>query len=201
MAKRFFATKLGAPGKRADIIVKDHTFIGRGSEKEVHDVKVVFERGAKKRSKPFALKKFNEIQDHEHPWCNPVQQVKNYNALKKLNSDRKLGLKMIDTFRLIDAPGRTPGILATRLMTFSWRFFPKLPAEYREKVITEIQRQMTVVRENGYMINMDAFVLVQKGTEIVPVIADFKFIHPRVSKEDFERTTAAIREHAEKHRR
>ncbi len=199
MAKRFFATKKD-PFKKSTIVVKSHGLLGIGSEKEVHDATVSVERGKRSKQREFVIKKFHEVETHNHSYSNPVIQVQNYNALKELNREKKLGLTIISTFRLIDAPGRTPGIVATRFRVLDWKYFPAVPAEVRENVMNEIQRQMKIVRDNGFTINFDAFVLASDGRNITPTIADFKFIHPRLAKETHEKYSAAAEEQARKSR-
>lgn len=194
MVKRFFATKKD-PMKKSTIVVKEHGLIGRGSEKEVHEVRVIVERKKKQKKLNLALKRFDEIFNHEHPWSNPANQVKNYNFLRTMNIEKKLGLNIIPTFRLIEAPGKTPGIVATKLKVLDWKFLHHASEKVINEVISDMERQRAIVKREGFEIGIDAFVIAKKGDSLVPVIADFKAIRPMYSQSYLDHKLAQIEAH------
>ena len=199
MVRSFFAIKKGGL-KKSTITVKAHGLIGEGSERKVYEAKVVVLRNKKgklKRGKTLklALKRFDQIYEHDHPWSNPFVQVRNFNSLKELNTKKKLGLNIIPTYRLIEAPGKTPGIVATNLRILNWEFFKKVPEKTRKEVLEKIKSQMDIVKGEGFDIAFDAFALVKVKDGFVPYIADFKSIHPARSQLEIEKKLAEVEAH------
>ncbi|MFA5931405.1 MAG: hypothetical protein WC821_03770 [archaeon] len=199
MVKSFFAIKKGGL-KKSTITVREHGLIGMGSEREVHEAKVVVLRnkqGKLKRGKTLklALKRFDQVYEHDHPWSNPFVQVRNFNSLKELNTKKKLGLNIIPTYRLIEAPTRTPGIVATNLRILNWEFFKKVPEKVKKEVLDKIKEQMDIVKSEGFDIAFDAFALVKVKDDLVPYIADFRSVHPSRSQAEIEKKLAQIEAH------
>lgn len=175
MPKRPFHLIGGLKSTRG--IIKKKLHLGSGLDRNVHEVSV--DLGGRKVKSGLVYKEYNDI-DHNSKAAevySPKKQFNNFERLKKLNRDKKAGLKIINTFRLTKKKGEKPGILATKLNNVSYDEVAKLGIKETQRILSEIDKQRMIAHNLGFYVTDRAFVFHKnKDGVIEPIIADFKFV-------------------------
>jgi len=92
------------------------------------------------------------------------------NALLKLNRERKLGLRIVPTIRLLEVEGGKPRLVHTRLETSTGP-----PAGKFTEFMRDMFGQIKILQQNGYTAGIDSFLsqIDKKTGKCIAVIFDF----------------------------
>ena len=127
---------------------------GEGQEGDVYRVNVFLGGGrvyqmAEKRFRP---KTSDSVFDQ---WKDPVKQVEMMDEIRRLNTERDLGLRLPEAFMLWRPKGATPRILMSELDTIP---YSELKGVGRQEFNDDARRQSEVLSGNGFLANIDAFI-------------------------------------------
>ena len=144
-------------------------FLDSGGEGYVYKVKVILRRGGRERKTTLAEKEFHTLEETGHPFRNPTKQFEMMQGLLKLNREKKLGLRIIPTIRLLKGKG---SLIITKLDVFN----PYLlsPEQYSE-FSKDVNRQLAILSSNDYYACSAAFhaILDKASGKVVAAITDF----------------------------
>lgn len=152
--------------------------LGGGFEGNVYSAEVEIRKGNKTRKKAFALKRFFG-RGHAGSFGNPQMQFELMQEIKKLNKEKKLGLRIIPTIRLKKVrPIKGSLEIPEHELILTKMDFVKLgePIPHIKWIFVQrdVQRQREILSKEGYSISPDAFLIAKtKNGEFMPYIADF----------------------------
>tara|TARA_Y100000310_G_scaffold345795_1_gene470056 strand:+ start:2946 stop:3530 length:585 start_codon:yes stop_codon:yes gene_type:complete len=154
-------------------------YIGGQAEGSIHEVEVVLEKGNRRRTVKLAEKEFVDERGVWHRgdkpnFANPTEQFETMQTLLKLNRERKLGLHIIPTIRLMGEGGYAkPRLIITRLKgEVDHKSLNK--AEYKA-VDDQKRREKQILKQHGFVIHSDVWIHVRdpKTGKVTAWIVDF----------------------------
>ena len=161
----------GGKGKGRTVKVESFKvgeYLGGRGEGFVWDAKVTVKKGEKTRTREMVLKQFSDELKIDN-FRNPVGQLRTMHALRKLNTEKKLGLKINPTIRLTQNEERLV-LIMTKL---NIRKEKNLTIRQDEQFSKDRIRQVKACKENGYRVGYDSFFAVVKNGKATAVIGDF----------------------------
>ena len=163
----------GGKGKSQKVKVnriKKDKLIGGEGEGLIWTVNVTVERDGKTRTRKMVQKHFYDIPARKSSYRNPAKQFKTMNELIALNREKKLGLKINPTIRLMKNHRRKPYLIMTKL---NIREMPTLTEKQRKQYHKSMFKQIKACREHGFRIGQDAFSPIVKNGRATAIITDF----------------------------
>lgn len=146
--------------------------LGKGEEGVVREANLTFTKNGKIRTKEFVIKTFKGIRNRDYAFKNPRRQFSIMQDLSALNKQKKLGLRIVPTIRLIKRPLVKDQLLVTRL-----NILEKLSESQRREYENDLYRQKNVAADNGYKILPDSFrPVMDKNGKIIAVLTDFGMV-------------------------
>jgi hypothetical protein len=154
--------------------------LGSGIEGDVFATDVTLEKdrkgGAGKISHKLNLveKQFKtELRQEDKPFRNPIFQVKMAQELISLNRNKRLGLRLPATVRLIEEPGKDPTLLMTKFDKVLK--ITELNSVNGSEFVADRDRQIAILGREGYYAVPDCFIpaLDKKSGKVQAILADF----------------------------
>jgi len=161
----------GGGRKVADAQVRKGAVLGKSPEGTLFSATVNVKSSknpARMKSRHLTLKRFIEIDAERPSVYNPVAQVKQVNALMRINNQNKLGLRLPATARLLRKEGSPDAVVVTRKEVLQlpsyfwiknttrqkeWAPFSKEAKIKMNQFYKDALRQQRIADEHGYFID------------------------------------------------
>lgn len=147
-----------------------------GAEGKLFDVELTAERGEKTKSRRMVEKKFKPgFSPYYSQMTNPIKQFNLIQELKKLNREKKLGLRIAQTVRLWRIKGKKARLVITKLDVLD---LSKISKAERWNFVFDAQRQIRIAAKNGYFLPYTGFAPVRDkdSGKITAVLSTFGLV-------------------------